>query len=108
MNKTKLIPISCDMVFKKMWGDPDNINRLSALLSIIFDIPYEKLKDRVEIIDADKRITTKDEKRQIFDILAKVKLSLLGKVNLEMNIGFEQTDIDRFRYYIKNYKINKR
>lgn len=102
MNKTKLIPISCDMVFKKMWGDPDNINRLSALLSIILDIPYEKLKDRVEIIDADKRITTKDEKRQRFDILAKVKLSLLGKVNLEMNIGFEQTDIDRNTSYISH------
>ncbi len=85
-----------------MWGDPDNINILSALLSIILDIPYEKLRNRVEIIDSEKKITTKNEKRQRFDILAKVKLSLLGKVNLEMNIGFDQTDIDRNTSYISH------
>ncbi len=102
MEKTKLIPMSCDMVFKKMWGDPDNIDRLSALLSIILGIPYEKLRNRIEIIDSEKKVTNKAEKRQRFDILAKVKLSLLGKVNLEMNIGFDQTDIDRNTSYISH------
>lgn len=47
------------MVFKKMWGDSDNINRLSFIRSIILDISYEKLKDRIEIVDFDKKIITK-------------------------------------------------
>lgn len=42
MQEKKLVPIKCDMVFKKMWGDPDNLDLLAALLSIILKIPYEK------------------------------------------------------------------
>ncbi|MCI8778940.1 MAG: hypothetical protein HFI87_07315 [Bacilli bacterium] len=39
-----------------MWGDPDNINRLSALLSIILKITYEKIKGNVEIIESEKKL----------------------------------------------------
>ncbi len=34
IKEKKLVPIRCDKVFKKMWGDPDNINRLSALYQL--------------------------------------------------------------------------
>ena len=85
-----------------MWGDPDNADRLSALLSIILDIPYETLKGKVEVIESEKRITRKDEKVQRYDVLAKVNLNFLGKVNLEMNIGFDSTDIDRNTSYISH------
>lgn len=54
------------MVFKKMWGDSDNINRLSFIRSIILDISYEKLKDRIEIVDFDKKIITKMGKAKIW------------------------------------------
>lgn len=91
----KIIPISFDMVFKKMWGDPNGKQRLEAFLSIMLGIPYEKLKGKVEIIESEKRIDNKNIKRQRFDIVAKVKLNVYGKVNLEMNLGFDKTDIDR-------------
>lgn len=94
MNK-KIIPISYDMVFKKMWGDPNNEQRLEAFLSIILGISYEKIKGKVEIVESEKRIGNKKIKRQRFDIVAKIKLWCYGKVNLEMNLGFDKTDIDR-------------
>ena len=91
----KLVPICCDAVFKRMWGDPDNIDRLASLLSIIFHIPYKKLKDNIEIIESEKRETVHNEKLNRCDVVAKVKICSLGKVNLEMNLGFSQSDIDR-------------
>ena len=100
IGKIKLIPMTCDMVFKKMWGDPDNVDRLSALLSIILDIPYQELKGNVEIIESEKRITNNLEKNQKLDVLAKIMLNVLGKVNLEMNIGFDKTDVERNTSYL--------
>ena len=95
IKEKKLVPISCDMVFKKMWGDPDNIDRLSALLSIILRIPYDKLKGNVEIIESEKRVTKQKEKINRCDVVAKVRIRSLGKVNLEMNLGFDKTDLER-------------
>ena len=91
----KLIPIKCDMVFKKVWGDPDNVDRLSTLLSIILRIPYERIKNNIEIIESEKRITNHKEKINRCDVVAKVKICSLGKVNLEMNLGFYKTDLER-------------
>ncbi|MCI8778989.1 MAG: hypothetical protein HFI87_07560, partial [Bacilli bacterium] len=62
IKEKKLVPIKCDMVFKKMWGDPDNLDRLAALLSIILKIPYEKIKGNIEIIESEKRVTNYKEK----------------------------------------------
>lgn len=95
IKEKKLVPIRCDKVFKKMWGDPDNINRLSALLSIILKIPYEKIKGNVEIIESEKRVTNHHEKLNRCDVVAKVKICSLGKVNLEMNLGLDKTDLER-------------
>ena len=95
MKEKKLVPIKCDMVFKKMWGDPDNLDRLAALLSIILKIPYEKIKGNIEIIESEKRVTNYKEKINRCDVVARVRICSLGKVNLEMNLGFDKTDIER-------------
>ena len=46
----QLIPMYYDKVFKKIWRDPDNIDRLTFLLSVILKIPFDKLKGHVEIL----------------------------------------------------------
>ncbi len=95
INTQSIVPISFDMVFKKMWGDPNNEQRLEVFLSIMLTIPYQTIKGRTQIIDSEKRIENKSLKRQRYDIITKIKLNAFGKVNLEMNLGFDRTDIDR-------------
>ena len=47
----RYIPITYDKKFKKVFGDPNNTDKLAYLLSTIFKIPFEDLKDNIEIIE---------------------------------------------------------
>ncbi|MCM1371152.1 MAG: Rpn family recombination-promoting nuclease/putative transposase [Clostridium sp.] len=97
----KFVPMYVDIVFKKIWGDPDNTNRLSFLLSKVLNIPYEDLKGNVEIIESEKKLKNIKEKRQRNDIVARITFPKKIKVNLEMNNnGINQPLIDRNVSYI--------
>ena len=84
----RYIPITYDKIFKKVFGDPNNTDKLAYLLSTIFKIPFEDLKDNIEIIESEKRVNKVNEKMSKSDIVLKIKFSSFGKVNLEMNVGF--------------------
>lgn len=91
----KIVPISYDMAFKKMWGDPDGPNRTALLLSVMLNIPYHVIEGKTEIIESEKRIKNETIKRQRCDVVVKVNLNIFDKVNLEVNLGFDKADIDR-------------
>ena len=100
MNK-QLIPMFCDKVFKKVWGDPDNVDRLTFLLSIVLKIPFKELKGHVQILESEKRIDNIRQKVERNDIIAKIIFPLPTKLNVEMNRGkFSQSIIDRNTGYI--------
>lgn len=103
----KIIPMTYDLIFKKMWGDPNGIDRLSILLSKILNIPYNVLKNNVELIDTEKRINKKDDKFQKNDILVHINLSINEKVNIEMNVTWSKWLIDRNITYIANLFSNQ-
>ena len=97
----QLIPMFCDKVFKKVWGDPDNVDRLTFLLSIVLKIPFKELKGHVQIIESEKRIDNIKQKVERNDIIAKIIFPLPTKLNVEMNRGkFSQSIIDRNTGYI--------
>ena len=58
----RYIPITYDKIFKKVFGDPNNTDKLAYLLSTIFKIPFEDLKDNIEIIESEKRVNKVNEK----------------------------------------------
>lgn len=98
----KIIPLSFDLAFKKVFGDNDNIERLEAFLSLYLNIPIEDLKGNVTVIDNEKRLKQKDDKKQYVDILLKLEL-ITGneKINIEINRGKKnQGLIDRNISYI--------
>ena len=84
----RYIPITYDKIFKKVFGDPNNTDKLAYLLSTIFKIQFEDLKDNIEIIESEKRVNKVNERMSKSDIVLNIKFSSFGKVNLEMNVGF--------------------
>lgn len=85
--KTKhFIPLSYDLMFKKVFGDSEKIERLELLLSIYFNIPIELLRGNVVIINNEQNVKKENDKRKSVDILLKVEL-VTGKerINIEVN-----------------------
>ena len=91
-----------DPLFKKMFGDTNYTNKAAALIGIFLNIPYDEIKDRVEILNNQKIKKSKKEKDQEQDVLVHVKLkSGYQFINLEANIhGYNQILVDRNTGYV--------
>ena len=103
INVKRYIPIFYDKIFKKMFGDPDNTDKLAYLLSAIFKMPYKDFKDNIVILESEKRVTKRNEKVGKSDIVLKIEFSSFGKINLEMNAGFYKEVIVRNVGYITSH-----
>ena len=85
------VPLSCDLMFKKVFGDNENIERLEALLSLYLDIPIEVLHGNVTIVNNEKRLKQQDEKRQEVDLLANIELiNGRERINIEVNKNYNK------------------
>ena len=105
--KGEIVPLSIDLLFKKVFGNNDAIKRLEALLSIYFNAPYEELKGNVKVLNSEKRIKNKNSKRQSVDVLALVELvSGTTRVNIEVNLK-EGTTLKRNFLYASGILSNQ-
>ena len=103
----EIVPLSIDLLFKKVFGNNDAIKRLEALLSIYFNAPYEELKGNVKVLNSEKRIKNKNSKRQSVDVLALVELvSGTTRVNIEVNLK-EGTTLKRNFLYASGILSNQ-
>ena len=85
------VPLSCDLMFKKVFGDNENIERLEALLSLYLNIPIEVLHGNVTIVNNKKRLKQQDEKRQEVDLLANIELiNGRERINIEVNKNYNK------------------
>ena len=100
--KQEFITMGFDPLFKKMFGDMNYTNKAAAIIGIFLNIPYDEVKDRIEILNNQKIKKSKNEKYQEQDVLLHVKLTSGNQyVNLEANIhGYTQLLIDRNTGYI--------
>ena len=98
----EFITMGFDPLFKKMFGDMNYTNKAAAIIGIFLNIPYDEVKDRVEILTNQKIKKSKNEKYQEQDVLIHVKLTSGNQyINLEANIhGYTQLLIDRNTGYI--------
>ena len=101
-DEKEYITMGFDPLFKKMFGDSNYTNKAAALIGIFLNIPYDEIKDRVEILNNQKIRRSKKEKYQEQDVLVHVKLvSGHQFINLEANIhGYNQLLIDRNTGYV--------
>ncbi len=93
LNKGNAIPICYDRCFKKIFGNNNAITRIEYLLSVCLDIPREVLKGHVKVLESEKRIYTKNSKRQNVDVIADIDLDDdRRRVNIELNIFDNNTN----------------
>ena len=72
INVKRYIPIFYDKIFKKMFRDPYNTDKLAYLLSAIFKMPYKDFKDNIVILESEKRVIKRNEKVGKSDIVLKI------------------------------------
>ena len=82
----KFIPLSCDLMFKKVFGDSNNIERLESLLAMYLDISFEQAHGNIHILNNEKTLKNKNGKRQAMDILVRMELNGESEIiNIEVN-----------------------
>lgn len=96
-----------DLLFKKIFGDVEHKERVSYLISSLLDIPYETVKNNIEILPGEKRINNKNSKRQAQDVVVRIILSVNRRVSLEMNMNYDITNKNRNLLYLSNMFSNQ-
>ena len=80
------ISLAIDYKFKKIFGDLDGIRRLEALISIYFDIPYNEVKGKINILNSEKRINFKNQTRTISDVYLRLEL-ISGNIRVDIEVS---------------------
>ena len=91
--KDEWIPIEYDKVFKKVFGDNNYIERLNALLALIFDVSPDFFKGRTRIVNNEKILNHHDDKQEYLDIVIEVsdKNRVKERINIEVNFSKKNT-----------------
>ena len=102
--KNDFIVMGFDPVFKKIFGDVNYTNKAAALVGIFLNVPFEEIRDRVDILHNEKKKVNKKDKLQEQDVLLHVRLGSGSQfINLEANLhGYNQELIDRNTGYAAN------
>ena len=88
IDENKIIQISFDRLFKKVFGDIFGIQRLEGLLCEYFNLPYEKIKGKVYILESDKRESQKINKQQDSDLIIHMEEGdKIKYINIEVNMS---------------------
>lgn len=99
----KIIPLTNDLLCKKVFGDIDGIRRLEGFISTYFNVPYEEVKGNVKILESEKRNKRINDKRQSVDIIAEIELiNKKFRLNIEMNLK-KGTTLYRNFMYVTNF-----
>ena len=102
LKPNEIIPLEVDLLFKKVFGDNDCIERLEGFISAYFNVPYEEVKGNVQVINGERRIRNKDSKRQYYDVVASVMLSS-GNIRLNIEVNLKRgTTLERNILYATN------
>ena len=107
MTEKKLIPMSFDLIFKKMFGDNEHKERTASLLSVLLGIPYDDLVDNIELLPTEKKLRNKKDKRQYQDVIVKIILSVNKRVSLEMNMNYDNVNKNRNIQYLTGIFYNQ-
>ena len=88
-----------------MFGDVEHKERAAYLVSTLLNLPYEEVKENIEILPNDKKISNKKSKRQAQDVVVRIILSVNKRVSLEMN--YSMTNKNRNLMYLANMYSNQ-
>ena len=87
INNSRLIPLTFDKAFKKMFGDNDNKERVALL--------HDEIDSNIEILNNEKKILNYKDKNMVSDRVVRLKLNNINRINLEMNKTLNEITINR-------------
>ena len=99
--------MSFDLLFKMMFGDENHKERVSYLVSALLNLPYEEVKENIEILPNDKKLRNKNSKRQAQDVVVRIILSVNRRVSLEMNMNYSLANKNRNLMYLASMYSNE-
>ena len=99
LKEGEIIPLTYDYVFTAIFNKKENISILESFLSCYFDIPLERIKDRVTILPRSLELESKLAKNKQVDLI----LDLDGeKINIELSNKISHGIINRNVVYACN------
>ena len=83
----EIISLGYDLLFKKVFADDNNIERLEGLISAWLNVDYKEIKGRVRIINNQKPLENRKDKKQEYDVVGYINLESGGIIlNIEINM----------------------
>ena len=92
----KLLSPRSDLIFKKIFGDTDNVDLLRDFLMASLDIPREEY-DRLEVVDPHLRRAFPEDKLGILDVLLHTKSGM--RIDIEIQVSPMKAMPERLTYY---------
>ena len=95
----EIISLGFDMLFKKVFADDNNIERLEGLISAWLNVDYKEIKGRVKLLNNQKPLKNRKDKEQEYDVVGYINLES-GKVilNIEINMTKGSVLLRNFTY----------
>ena len=96
----EIIPLCYDKLFKKVFADVDHVERLEALVSIGLGVPMEDVKGRVSLLNSERVVYDKKQKKQILDVVAEIKYpnKRTTRIDIEVNLDEASTLLKGIAY----------
>ena len=95
----EIISLGYDLLFKKVFADDNNIERLEGLIGAWLNVDYKEIKGRVKILNNQKSLENRKDKEQEYDIAGYINLESGGIIlNIEINMTRGSVLLRNFTY----------
>ena len=100
-NKTKLMDLTYDFMFKAVFGNATNMKALTLLISNYFKIDFNEIEGKVRIMNSELLKNDKKDKKKCVDIIVEINDNEILNIEMNANRGNEwSTTIERNTAYI--------
>lgn len=100
-NKTKLMELTYDFMFKAVFGNETNMKALTGLICDYFKIDINEIKGKVRIMNSELIKNDKNDKKKCVDIIVEINDEEILNIEMNANRGNERlTTIERNTAYI--------
>ena len=100
-NKTKLMDLTYDFMFKAVFGNETNMKALTLLISNYFKIDFNEIEGKVRIMNSELLKNDKKDKKKCVDIIVEINDNEILNIEMNANRGNEwSTTIERNTAYI--------
>ncbi len=91
-DENKILPCLYDPIFKELFGNEDHPEIIASLMSILLDIPYEKICNHIHYLQKSMKKARFIDKNGEKDVIFKISIKPPIKILLEANFHDSKDD----------------